>query len=107
MTTLKHTLKLTLTAAIAALLFATAGNAVAETQWAKNHPRRHEVNHRLNHQDRRIHQEVKEGEISHGEARQLHAEDHQVRREERAMAAQNGGHITKAEQHALNQQIGR
>jgi hypothetical protein len=38
------------------------------------------------------------------EAAQLHKEDHQIRQEERTMAAQNGGHITGVEQKALNQQ---
>jgi hypothetical protein len=34
----------------------------------------------------------------------LHRQDHQVRQEERDMAAQNGGHITKPEQKALHSQ---
>jgi len=75
-----------------------------ETQWQKDHPRRTEVNDRLKNQDRRIHNEVKEGELSKGQAHQLHKEDHNIRKEERAMASTNGGHVTKAEQKALNQQ---
>ena len=42
--------------------------------------------------------------MSKGEAKKLHKEDHQIRQEERDMAAQNGGHITKQEQKTLNQQ---
>ena len=38
------------------------------------------------------------------QAQKLHAEDHAIRKEERTMASTNGGHITKAEQRALNQQ---
>lgn len=89
-----------------ALTFAlgTAGGAMAETQWQKEHPRRTEVNRRLDNQNRRIHKEVKEGEISRQQAAKLHHEDHQVRREERMMASQNGGHITKQEKRTLNQQ---
>lgn len=75
-----------------------------QTQWQKDHPRRAEVNARLANQNKRIHNEVKEGEITKGQAAQLHKSDHQIRKEERTMASQNGGHITKAEQHALNQQ---
>ena len=75
-----------------------------ETQWQKDHPRRTEVNDRLKNQDRRIHNEVKEGELSKGQAHQLHKEDHNIRKEERAMASTNGGHVTKAEQKSLNQQ---
>ena len=89
-----------------ALTFAlgAAGSAMAETQWQKEHPRRTEVNHRLDNQNRRIHKEVREGEINRRQAAKLHHEDHQVRREERMMASQNGGHITKQEQRSLNQQ---
>jgi hypothetical protein len=90
-----------LTAAICA---ATAGAALAETQWGREHPRREEVNGRLENQNRRINQEVREGEITKGQAKQLHAEDHAIRQEERTMAKANNGHITGAEQKALNQQ---
>jgi len=72
--------------------------------WKQEHPRRAEVNQRLAKQNQRIKQEVKQGEISPGQAAALHQEDHQIRREERTMASLNGGHITKAEQRALNQQ---
>lgn len=82
----------------------TSASAMAETTWAKNHPRRHEVNKRLNNQDRRIHKEVKEGELTKTQAQALHKDDRQIRQEERDMASQNGGHITKQEQRTLNQQ---
>jgi hypothetical protein len=72
--------------------------------WNQNHPRRAEVNARLNNQNARINQERREGEISRGEARALHAQDRFIRTEERFMARQHGGHITRAEQRALNQQ---
>jgi hypothetical protein len=78
--------------------------ALADTQWQKDHPRREQVNNRLANQNKRIHNEVKEGEMSKAQAAQLHNEDHQIRREERAMASQNRGHITKSEQKVLNQQ---
>jgi hypothetical protein len=94
-----------LTAAAATVALAgVASTASAETQWQKDHPRRAEVNARLKNQDRRINKEVKEGEISKAQAAKLHKEDHAIRQEERAMASTNGGHITKAEQRALNQQ---
>lgn len=82
--------------------FATA--SVAETAWQKSHPRRAEVNHRLAHQNRRIHQERKEGEINRRQAARMHREDRTIRHEERAMARTNHGHVTKAEKRALNQQ---
>jgi hypothetical protein len=75
-----------------------------ETQWQKDHPRRTQVNSRLANQNARIHNEVKTGQINKGQAAQLHQEDHQIRQEERDMASQNNGHITKSEQKTLNQQ---
>jgi hypothetical protein len=81
-----------------------AGSAMADTQWQKNHPRREQVNNRLGNQNARIQQQVKEGDLTKQQAWQLHNQDHQIRQEERAMASQNGGHITKLEQSTLNQQ---
>jgi hypothetical protein len=81
-----------------------AGSAFAETSWERNHPRRDQVNDRLANQSRRINQEYREGEISRDQARVLHREDRQVRREERTMASLDGGHITRTDQRALNQQ---
>ena len=91
--------------AVAAVFAATvAGSAMAAGDWKKDHPRRAQVNKRLNNQNQRINQEVREGEMSKGKAAKLKREDRQIRQEERAMASQNGGHITKQEQRTLNQQ---
>jgi outer membrane murein-binding lipoprotein Lpp len=94
---------LTFAAAIVSLA-ALAGSASAETAWQKSHPRRTQVNHRLANQNRRIHNDVKNGTMTKAQAAQAHHEDHQVRQEERDMASQNGGHITKTEQGVLNHQ---
>lgn len=80
------------------------GSAFAKDAWKDNHPRRAEVNARLNNQNRRIRDGVKDGQLTKGQAKQLHAEDHAIRREERAMAAEHGGHITKGEKQELNAQ---
>ena len=79
-------------------------NAAAETAWERSHPRRDQVSDRLENQNRRINRELREGEITRGQARQLHQEDRAIRREERTMARFNRGHITRTEQKALNQQ---
>ena len=81
-----------------------ASSALAETKWEKNHPRRDQVNDRLARQNARIKTEVKEGELTKGQAATLHKQDRQIRTEEKLMASQNGGHITKLEQKTLNQQ---
>jgi hypothetical protein len=75
------------------------------SNWEQNHPRRAQVNERLENQNRRITNEVKSGEISKPQAQALRQNDKNIRQEERDMASQNGGHITKTEQNALNQQL--
>ena len=94
-------------AAVAALALSFAVTASAQTNRDAAHPRRVEVNHRLANQDRRIHQEVREGEMSHAEAVRLHRDDRQIRQEERDMARQDSSHITRREDYALNQQENR
>lgn len=89
---------------IATASLAGLGSAASAATWDQAHSRRAEVNGRLANQDRRIHNEVRKGEISHGQAAALHQQDHKIRQEERLMASQNGGHITRSEQHVLNQQ---
>jgi len=97
--------KLLISAMTLAFAGALAAPAFAEEgKWAKNHPRREQVNKRLANQNKRIHQERKEGELTKGQAAALHKDDRQIRQEERDMASQNGGHITKQEQKTLNQQ---
>jgi hypothetical protein len=91
-------------AAVLVSLAALTGTASAETTWQKNHPRRTQVNHRLANQNKRIHQDVKNGTLSKSQAANLHHEDHQVRQEERDMASQKGSHITKPEKNVLNGQ---
>lgn len=62
-------------------------------KWDKNHPRRAEVNGRLN-------RNTKDGDMTKGQA----AKD---RREERKMASKDGGHLTKADQRKLNHRVDR
>jgi hypothetical protein len=102
---MKRSIQATLfTLAAGMFLSSVTVSAMAETQWEKNHPRRTEVNHRLKKQDRRIHHEVKDGQITKTQAEALHKDDHQIRQEERDMASQNGGHITQQEKSTLNHQ---
>ena len=107
---MKRTILIAMTLALTGGAFVSGASA----DWRTNHPRRAEVNARLNNQARRIHQERKEGELTGAQAADLHAEDRGIRAQERFDASQNGGHITKAEQVQLNheengvsRQIGR
>ena len=90
--------------ALTSTFAALSSNVFAETAFQQNHPRRAQVNSRLNNQNRRIDTEVKDGQISRRQAAMLHGEDHQIRSEERFDASLNGSHITRAEQVSLNQQ---
>ena len=92
--------------AVAALVFTAglAGVAMADSAWDQKHPRRDEVNDRLENQNRRIHKELKSGDITQTQAAALHKDDRQIRQEERDMAHLDNGHITPADQKALNQQ---
>lgn len=94
-----------LSSVVAASSFAQApAGEYKDNHFQKTHPRREQVNERLANQNKRIKDEVKEGDMSKAKAARLHKEDRQIRQEERDMAAQNGGHITKLEQKTLNQQ---
>lgn len=86
----------------AALGFAASANA--ETPWQCSHPRRAEVNGRLANENYRIDRDVARGDMSYREADRLRREDRGIRDEERAMAAANGGYITRGEQRFLNAQ---
>jgi hypothetical protein len=80
------------------------GAASAQAGWAQNHPRRAEVNGRLDNQNYRIDRDYRDGQITAGQAAQLHSEDRYIRGQERFDARFDGGHITGAEQRALNQE---
>ena len=87
-----------------ALTFGSVASASAETRWEHNHPRRDQVIDRLHRQNMRIRDERREGGLTGQQARSLHAADRSIFRQEQADARANGGHITKSEQHALNQE---
>jgi hypothetical protein len=90
---------------LVSLFSATCVSAFAqETQWQKQHPRRDDVNSRLDKQDHRIKHDVKDGQMSKDEAHNLHQQDHKIRQEERTDAKFDNGHITKSEKKTINQQ---
>lgn len=96
--------KTILYATLVTMLTSISLNALADNTWQKNHPRREQVNQRLDNQNQRIQQQVKEGDLSKQQASHIHREDHRIRQEQRQMASQNGGGITHHEQTKLNQQ---
>lgn len=89
-----------------AISLGATGAASAETAWQAHHPRRVEVNHRLNNQFHRINQERKLGLISPAKAARLHRADYRIRMQERRFARHDGGHLTRAEKVRLNHEEG-
>jgi hypothetical protein len=93
-----------LTAGLAlAAVSASAGEPAGE-RWREAHPRRAEVNARLAHQQARIHEEVREGDLTRAQGAQLSRQDHAIRQQERRMTANQGGHITARQQARLNRE---
>lgn len=83
-----------------------AASASANT-WQQNHPRRVEVNHRLENQNFRVNRDLHNGSIGYRQAANLHREDRMIRDRERRDASMHGGHITRGEQFRLNRQENR
>jgi hypothetical protein len=79
--------------------------AFAESVWDRHHPRRDEVNDRIAHQEHRITQERREGEISRGQARAMRGQLAGIRGQERYDARFDGSHITRHEQGQLNREL--
>jgi hypothetical protein len=96
--------------AAAGLAFAIGGvatTASAATPWQIHHPRRVEVNTRLETQNVRIDRALHNGRINKFQAFRLHMADQRLRNEERWFALHNNSHLTRAEQWRLNHQENR
>ncbi len=74
------------------------------SRFARQHPRRNEVNKRIANQRSRINQGVESGKLTPAQATQLRADDNAVKQQEHADVKANGGYLTKAEQKQLNQE---
>ena len=99
---------LALAAVLSAGILASAG-AMAQTSDPNipGHPRVNEVDQRIDNQQQRIDNGVKDGQIT--PAQQTRDENHlnKVSNEMSADQAKNGGHITKAEQNKMNNQLNK
>jgi hypothetical protein len=94
-------------AALLALIGLSATPARADTPWQAHHPRREQVNNRLAQQNRRIRQQVRQGELTRRQAAQLHRADWRTRMAERRMSRRNGGYITPRQRLQLNRRENR
>jgi hypothetical protein len=73
-------------------------------KFAKEHPRRNEVNTRVDNQRARINEGVKSGELTKQQAQQLRANDRAIKQQEHADVKANGGYLTPAQQKQINQE---
>ncbi|HEY5107390.1 MAG TPA: hypothetical protein VII73_11570 [Caulobacteraceae bacterium] len=85
-----------------ALAAGAAATASAQSTWDQTHPRRDEVNQRLQNQNHRIATERREGELTGRQAHRLHTADRRLRMHERHFAARHNGHISRAMQARLS-----
>ncbi len=74
------------------------------SKFATEHPRRNEVNKRVDNQRARINEGEKSGKLTPEQAQQLRANDRAIKQQEHADVKANGGHLTRAEQKQLNQE---
>jgi hypothetical protein len=74
------------------------------SKFATEHPRRNEVNKRVDNQRERINEGVKNGKLSEQQAQQLRANDRAIKEQEHAEVRANGGHLTPGEQKQINQE---
>jgi hypothetical protein len=100
-------IKTLIAAASLVLAIGAAASSASAANWQDQHPRRAEVNTRLDRQNFRIQQERRMHVLTAYQARRLHMADHRVRLEERGYARHNGGHLTREEQMRLNHQENR
>jgi hypothetical protein len=90
-----------------------SGTALATSAFAQDegvgggpgHPRVNEVNQRLDNQQNRIDNGLKDGQMTTGEAKRDEARDAKVERQEARDEAKNGGHLTRREQRHMNHEL--
>jgi hypothetical protein len=78
-----------------------AGPVMAQTD-VPGHPRVNEVNNRLENQQDRINNGLKNGTMSQRQADRDETRDANIARRESVDEAKHDGHLTKQEQHNLN-----
>ena len=70
-----------------------------------HHPRRDQVLDRTQLQNRRITHQVREGDLSHAQARNLRYRDATIAHRQQVLAHKNGGYITRQQQVNLNKRL--
>jgi hypothetical protein len=76
--------------------------SMAQTAPVPDHPRENEVNQRLDNQQARIDQGLKNGTMTGQQAARDEKHDENIAQREAVDESKHNGHITKAEQNRLN-----
>lgn len=89
-----------------------APSFAGDQRFEHRHPRRDQVLDRVQRQNHRITEQVREGELTHAQAHALRTEDRSIAQQQRADARDNGAdsknhfrYITKQQQRALNKEL--
>ena len=88
-------------------LCAILGSTMAVAQTVPDHPRVNEVNQRLENQQQRIDNGLKNGTMTGKQAARDEQHDANIARRESVDEAKNGGHLTKGEQARLNKSLNK
>lgn len=88
-------------------LCAILGTTMANAQTVPDHPRVNEVNQRLDNQQERIDNGLKNGTMTGKQAARDEARDANIAKRESVDEAKHGGHLTKAEQNRLNKSLNK
>jgi hypothetical protein len=98
-------------ASLALVAILASGAAMAQTTTPDptipGHPRVNEVDQRLENQQDRIDNGVKDGQLNAKQATHDEAVDSKVSQQLSADQAKHNGHITKAEQHKMNKELNK
>jgi hypothetical protein len=91
---------------LGSLSFAASAEA-RPSGWARHHPARVHINHRIARQHVRITHQVRQGNMNRMEAHSLRGDLRGIRQQERAFAQanDNNGHLNRAQVRDLNGQL--
>jgi hypothetical protein len=84
-----------------------SSSVLAQDAPVAGHPRVNEIDQRLENQQKRIDNGVKDGQLTAGQVAHDENRDAKVSQELSKDEAKHGGHITKAEQKKMNRQLNK
>lgn len=82
-----------------------ASASIFAASWADVHPRRDQIDRRIDRQKNEVRKEVVSGQMSKPEAKEIMRDINAIKIQEKTMARTHKGHLSKREQHILNKQL--